>query len=128
MTRFQYVAIYWLPIFFYCLLIFIQSSLPLPQKIPKLPYMDKVFHFFGYAILGLLFLRAFRTLWFKDRVILLLLSSIIASIVYGMSDELHQLYVPYRSASLMDIGADTLGSIFGVFFSAKWFYNYTFPR
>lgn len=128
MERFQYVVVYWMPILFYCLLIFIQSSFPLPETIPKLPYMDKLFHFLVYAILGMLFLRAFRTLWFKNRIVILLLSSVIASILYGMSDELHQLYVPLRSASLMDIVADTFGSIFGVFFSVRWFYNYTFPH
>jgi len=42
-----------------------------------------------------------------------------ASIVYGLSDELHQYYIPYRNASFMDFAADTAGSILGVLFAAR---------
>jgi len=41
--------------------------------------------------------------------------SILSSSLYGISDELHQYFVPYRSAEGMDILADILGSVFGVF-------------
>jgi VanZ family protein len=128
MAQFQYVIRYWLPIVIYCLLIFIQSSFVLPEQIPKLPNIDKIFHFLAYAILGALFLRAFRALWPKNKMILLFFLSIMATSLYGISDELHQLYVPGRNASFLDITADTLGGIFGVIFSARCLYNYSFPR
>lgn len=119
MKQFQYIAAYWLPIFLYCLLIFIQSSFPYPERLPKFHYMDKLVHFFEYAILAALFLRAFRTLPFKNKNRFIIFLSIIASIVYGLSDELHQYFIPYRNASFMDVVADTAGSIFGVFFAAR---------
>lgn len=41
--------------------------------------------------------------------------SITLSSLYGISDEIHQYYVPYRNADVMDVMADILGSIFGVY-------------
>lgn len=120
MARFQYIVIYWLPVILYCLLIFLQSSFSIPALVPKFAFADKLFHFGAYGVLGALFLRAFNTLHLKNRKIILILSSILASVIYGMSDELHQLFVPHRDASFMDIIADMLGSIFGVLVSYKW--------
>jgi VanZ family protein len=119
MERIRYLAVYWLPVIIYCLLIFIQSSLPSPEELSKYPHTDKLFHFIEYAVLGALFLRAFRTLPFKGKKRSLLLLSIATSILYGLSDELHQYFIPYRDASLMDIAADSAGSICGVVFSSR---------
>jgi len=96
-------------------LIFWQSSFPSIESIPELLYSDKLLHFFGYAVLGALFLRAYRTLRIRDNLKLLILLSILSSSLYGISDELHQYFVPSRSAEWMDIFADVLGSVFGVF-------------
>ena len=41
--------------------------------------------------------------------------SITLSSLYGISDEIHQHYVPYRDADVMDALADIIGSIFGVY-------------
>lgn len=113
MKRFQYVVVYWLPVFVYCLFIYIQSSFSYPESIPKFPYIDKLAHFLIYAGLGILFLRAFRSLCVQSRKIVLITASIAAATLYGISDEFHQLYVPYRVASGMDIFADAIGSAFG---------------
>jgi len=107
--------LYWLPVFIYCLLIYIQSSYPSPEEIPQLHYMDKILHFTAYAFLGALFLRAMKTLRIKNNLRLVLILSIIFSSLYGISDEIHQHYVPYRDADIMDALADIIGSIFGVY-------------
>ena len=44
-----------------------------------------------------------------------MLLSIASSSLYGITDELHQHYVTYRNADLMDVLADVLGSILGVY-------------
>jgi VanZ family protein len=105
--------IYWFPIILYCLLIFIQSSYPSIKSGPELPHIDKVLHFVAYAFLGALFLRAFKTSRIKNNVKLILILSIFLSSLYGVSDEIHQYFVPYRSADLMDILADMLGGLTG---------------
>ena len=41
--------------------------------------------------------------------------SVLLSCLYGISDEIHQYFVPYRSADLMDVLADMIGGIMGVY-------------
>ena len=107
--------IYWFPILVYCLLIYIQSSHPSPQSIPDWPFMDKLLHFACYALLGALFLRAFNTTPIKHNLKLILILSVLLSALYGISDEIHQHFVPYRSADYMDVLSDILGSVAGVY-------------
>ncbi len=108
---------YWLPLLIYCLLIFIQSSYPSPENIQRLnlPYIDKLIHFAVYAILGMLFFMIFRTQRFKKNINIVIALSILSSSLYGMSDEIHQYFVPYRDADIMDFFADVMGSICGVY-------------
>jgi len=106
---------YWLPILIYCFLIFTQSSYPSPERIPVLPHLDKLLHFIAYAILGVLFFRAFRNQRFKENINMVIMLSIISSSLYGMSDEIHQYFVPSRNADIMDFFADVAGSICGVY-------------
>ena len=114
-ARFKDFLLYWLPIFIYCLLIYIQSSYPSPEELPQLPYLDKILHFAAYALLGILFLRALKTLPIKDNIKLITILAITLSSLYGISDEIHQHYVPYRDADITDALADIIGSIFGVY-------------
>lgn len=107
--------IYWFPIILYCLLIFIRSSYPSFKNAPELPYIDKMLHFVAYALLGALFLRAFKTSRIKNNLKLMLILSFVLSSLYGISDEIHQYFVPYRDADFMDVLADMLGGIMGVY-------------
>ena len=115
MGKLQKFIIYWFPILVYCLLIYIQSSHPSPQSLPDWPFMDKLLHFACYALLAALFLRAFNTTPLKHNLKLVLILSVLLSALYGISDEIHQSFVPYRSADYMDVLANILGSIAGVY-------------
>ena len=112
--KYKNIILYWLPVLIYCVLIFLQSAYPFPEDVPDIPYFDKFLHFAAYALLGALFLRAYRTLWIKDNTHLLIILAILSSSIYGASDEIHQYYVPFRDADLMDVFSDMLGSLFGV--------------
>ncbi|OGP59587.1 MAG: hypothetical protein A2V65_02065, partial [Deltaproteobacteria bacterium RBG_13_49_15] len=103
---------YWMPVLMYCLLIFIQSSRPAPEQMPIFPLSDKLIHFLIFAPLGVLFYRAFGTL--KSPTWVAIILSVSASALYGVSDEIHQVFVPSRTAELSDALADALGSLFGV--------------
>jgi VanZ family protein len=107
--------VYWFPILVYCLLIYIQSSHPSPQSIPDWPFIDKLLHFTCYALLGALFLRAFKTTPINLNLKLVLILSVLLSSLYGISDEIHQHFVPFRTADGMDALSDILGSIAGVY-------------
>jgi len=96
-------------------LIYIQSSYPSPKGIPGIPYFDKALHFAAYALLSALFFRALKTGPIKNNVKLVMILSIVLSSLYGISDEIHQHYVPYRNADVMDVLADILGSFIGAY-------------
>ncbi len=113
------ITIYWFPILVYCLLIYIQSSLPPSQRLPDWPFIDKLLHFACYALLGALFLRAFNTTPIKHNLKLVVILSVLLSSLYGISDEIHQHFVPFRTADVMDALSDILGSIAGVYLYSK---------
>ena len=109
----KYIAFYWIPVVIYCLLIFFQSSYPSLEQTPDIPYIDKLLHAGGYALLGFLFYRALRTTRIRNRHLLLVLLSALLSALYGSSDEVHQHFVIARNADIMDAAADALGSVAG---------------
>jgi VanZ family protein len=114
-AKINILIVYWLPLILYCLLIFIQSSKPSFQQLPDIKHFDKLLHFVCYAFLGILFFRAFGTMRLKQFRKLLILFSILCATLYGISDEIHQYFVPLREASFSDVIANTLGSVFGVY-------------
>ncbi|KAF0207336.1 MAG: VanZ family [Actinobacteria bacterium] len=65
-------------------------------------------HFGEYAILGLLLLVALGS---RDRAI----AAIALASAYGITDELHQLFVPGRTSDPVDWLVDTAGAATGVF-------------
>ncbi len=110
MTRkffsFKYLAL------FYALLIFAVSTIPQVPPPWSFRWGDKVLHFVEYGIFSFLLFLAFFTSgkeFFKKNVFLL--SSIIG-IAYGLSDEIHQKFIPGRSCDVFDFLADCLGIIF----------------
>jgi len=105
---------YWLPLILYCLLIYIQSANPSPEQIPSFPFVDKVLHFVAYGIMGILFYRAYQTLRIKNNIQMLMLLSVVSASLYGISDEIHQSFVPFREAEVADVIADMLGAAIGV--------------
>ena len=105
---------YWLPIIIICVAIFTQSSYPSPETTVEWPYLDKLLHFLAYAVLGILFFRAYSTLKFGDRRLTVIILSILSSSLYGASDEIHQYFVPFRDADWLDLVADIAGSVSGV--------------
>jgi len=110
----------WLPLIIYCLAIYIQSGRPGLKHIPDVRFLDKFLHFGAYGLLGILFFRAYETLPLKANKTLLILLSIGSATLYGISDEIHQYFVPFRNADIMDVVANTLGSICGVYFYHLW--------
>ena len=95
----------------YAALIFWLSSRPFPEGPPlfQFDYGDLLWHFLEYLLFGFLAWKAFLP---QDKRGLALVLFI--SLGYAGSDELHQLLVPARTASLLDWGADSFGVISGL--------------
>ena len=74
----------------------------------------KTAHFTEYAILSSLFFLNLKS-WQKPKnsTSMNMLLSLIFSFLYACTDELHQIFVPGRSAQFRDILIDTLGASFG---------------
>jgi len=110
----------WLPLIVYCLLIYIQSAHPSPEELPSFKFMDKMLHFVAYGVMGILFYRAYQTLQIRNQRQWLVFLSIVSASLYGISDEIHQYFVPARHASFSDVIADILGAVCGVYLYHVW--------
>jgi VanZ family protein len=104
---------YWLPVLFWMVFIFYMSG-QRGQDLPSLfPYQDIVFHFCVYMALGWQFGRA---LFFEKRrpdFFKIVCLCGLFGLLYGITDEFHQLFVSGRSCDLFDVNIDTLGSFIG---------------
>jgi VanZ family protein len=107
------IIFHWFPLIAACLALFIQSSLPASEKLSGLFSFDKLLHAGAYAVLAVLFFRAYRTLAFGRKIMRVAGLSAISAGVYGLSDEIHQYFVPTRSADPYDLLADIVGGICG---------------
>jgi VanZ family protein len=108
---------YWLPVALYAGAIFYWSSQSHPEK--QLPSFlledvnDKVLHAVEYGILALVCYRAFR--WGAGPLVArqALVLAIVTASVFGITDEVHQFFVPFRESSWQDWLADTIGAAIG---------------
>jgi len=82
--------------------------------------LDKLLHVLAYFVLAILFYRAYRTLLINTSDHVLIWISILSSILYGISDEIHQHFVPMRQSDILDVLADAIGSILGVWAYRRW--------
>ncbi len=110
----------WFPLIAYCIFIYVQSSHPSPEDLPSFRFMDKMLHIAAYAVLAVLFYRAYQTLPIRHNLRLLVLLSIMSASLYGISDEIHQYFVPFREADIFDGIADIIGAIIGVLVYQTW--------
>lgn len=87
-----------------------QSTLPLPPT----PFIgvDKIAHLIAYAALAFAVALLFPLSWWEKPFSTAIFAISIASF-YGITDEIHQHFVPGRDASIADWVADTLGAICG---------------
>ena len=104
---------YWSPVVIYASLIFYLSSLSHPEVyVPTLllDLGDKVLHAIEYGLLGILTYRAFRYAGSIGTASYAVLLAIGASSAYGLTDEIHQAFVPLREVDVWDFLTDALGS------------------
>lgn len=104
---------YWVPVAAYAGLIFYLSSQSTPPG-PALWWLelvgDKGGHALEFGLLGLLCYRAFRFAAGSTAARSALLLAIFAAIGYGVTDEIHQAFVPFREPSPWDVLADGVGA------------------
>ena len=104
-------------------LIFYLSSQPGIDTPLLFPGQDKLFHLIVFGILGFFLMGAMKITgngYRRNQVWLVVL----IVILYGISDEFHQYFVPGRSTESLDALADGIGGILGawaMFYMARLF-------
>ena len=111
--KLDYFIKYWVPVIIYMGFIFYISSLsnPLEQIIPQkaLIYLDLkrfIYHIVEYAILSLFLYRALKINTKNPQTL-----AILITILYAITDELHQYFIPGRISNVFDITINSFGAI-----------------
>lgn len=103
---------YYIALTLYCAFIFWASSRSdLPEPEMKFPGRDKVAHLVVYGVMAAIITVG---LYNHKRVHTALRQwsiPILFVLIYGVSDEIHQLFVPNRNFDLLDIVANTAGAV-----------------
>lgn len=102
-------VIYWLLTFGYMGLIFYLSSRH-SIKLPKLANVDKIAHVFAYIPMAFLFFLSLNESGVKKYVFWI---AFLSACLYGITDEIHQYFVPGRYSEIGDVIADSVGALIG---------------
>src|SRR5687767_1390131 len=101
----------WGPVFFWCALIFTFSAIPdLSSGLAYDTPLRKAAHFLEYAILAVLFWRALSGGGPSDTRPLFW-CTLIFSVLYAFTDEVHQGFVPGRTPAVLDWVIDSAGAL-----------------
>jgi len=102
----------WASVGGYALLIFILSAMP-GGAVPRLFCgADKILHFMEYLPLGVLLMRALAVMGGRGRIQALLVTLFVV-MLYALTDEFHQFFVPGRTLDAADWAIDVLGAAAG---------------
>lgn len=99
----------WLGALVWAVLLVVQSGSPsvggfLSRLLAGLPVgADKVGHAAAYAVLGGFLTLATGRVWL----------AVLLATLFGVSDEVHQYFVPGRHADVLDVVADLVGALLG---------------
>ncbi|GJL64738.1 MAG: hypothetical protein NPIRA04_33920 [Nitrospirales bacterium] len=121
---------YWLPVILYASLIVFLSSLSSPgvNFITIFPgFDDKIIHAIEYAILAILCYRALLHTTTTEWRFYAPFLAIMSSVMFGITDEIHQAFVPLRQADAWDVLADGIGASIGVGMW-KWLFHLSSPE
>ena len=83
-------------------------------------FIRKSGHVAEYFILGGLVLRAFCSGTISTLTRKQISCSLLVVALYASSDEFHQSFVATRTASIIDVGIDTIGGVLSISIAALW--------
>jgi VanZ family protein len=107
-------SIRWMAALFWMALIFFGSSIP-ADSLPEGPqFISIVVHLLEFFILTLLLIWAING-GFNEPVILpVKCAAALLAVFFGITDEVHQLFVPGRVSDLLDLAVDSIGVVLAV--------------
>ena len=100
----------------------IQSSFP-GIPIPKLglTFQDKILHFLVFGFLGLLITRGMQHIKYRLIQERPVLTAVMLGCFFALTDEIHQAFVPARSAEVLDWVADFAGIVVFSYLYSLWY-------
>lgn len=101
----------WGPVAAWMAVIFAVSSRPVPDGVARIP--DWLTHGGAYAVLAVLICRALAGGLAATVPVKIALAAVLASTLYGITDEVHQSFVPGRMPDVADVVKDFLGASVG---------------
>ncbi len=102
----------WLPAAGWATLIFVLSAQP---KLPSPPGVnDKQAHGLAYAVLAVCCLVGLAGARLRRVTGAAVLGAFVLAVLYGVSDEFHQWFVPGRTPDVNDVVADAVGAALGL--------------
>ena len=99
----------WAPVVLHMAFLFALSSIRQPP-LPSVEGFDKSVHVGLYAVLGALIARALASGSLRAVTMRVAVLSVVYTTLYGISDEVHQHFVPPRVAETWDVVADATGA------------------
>ncbi len=107
-------ALRWAPVAAWMAVIFTMSSIPGSSLPGGYSFQG---HLAEYTVLGALVMLALRH---SPRRLTVALIAVAACSLYGVTDELHQAFVPLRTPDVLDWATDTVGAAAGVGAAFAW--------
>jgi len=80
-------------------------------SLPDFSNSDLLAHMLAYGVLAATMLYAWDKKYKKLYPIRVILITVSTCLVYGISDEFHQSFIPGRYVSILDVVADTVGPL-----------------
>jgi VanZ family protein len=103
---------YWIPAILYMAFLFYLSSRPAPEELKWIPTIAKLklVHIIEYGSLYFLVWYAITKTTSYNKLEAFTLA-LMVTILYGLTDEFHQIFVVGRTARFEDVAADVVGCI-----------------
>lgn len=107
------IIFYWLPAVLWMIIIFLLSS---KQKVSVSSdtltnfILLKTLHMIEYAGLFFWLFRAISSILTQNHLSEKLSLTLFITIIYAISDEIHQTYVPFREGVIRDVAIDSIGA------------------
>ena len=116
-AMFLQVFISWAPAAAWALALYVLSAQSQLPRGPAFPFADKVFHMGAYLILGTTLAWAGR----RSKRTQVHLALISVGVLFAISDEWHQSFIPNRVPSAGDLLADVMGLLVGYSLARRLF-------
>jgi len=108
---------YRLPAVLWMMLIFFLSSIP-GDDLPDIdiPHIHMIVHFVEYVVLGFLLSFSFSHSVGKEKKVFVSVAAFVIALLFALSDEWHQAFVPGRSGDWITVCYDAIFAFLGIVF------------